>query len=65
MSKLTKVFGIVVAALGGSTVFGGCGWGDGLWSTDGFWGALGGWKGMGGPWWVDLLQDWLREDIFG
>jgi len=61
MSKVTKVLGVIVTALGGSTVLNGCGWGD--WGWEGFWSGIFT-KGMVDNWLIDMIQDWLREDIF-
>ncbi len=59
MSKTTKILGAIAATLGGSTVFGGCG-GLGL---EGFWEGLFT-QGISDNWLIDMVLDWLREDLF-
>jgi hypothetical protein len=63
MSKKTKIIGLVSSVMGGSWLFGcGCaipslGFGDfceGLFT-----------KGIVDNWCIDMITDWLAEDIFG
>ncbi len=55
MSKTTKIVGLAVTALGGTTLFNGCGWG-------GFWDGIFQ-QGIVDNWLIDMVLDWLREDI--
>lgn len=54
--KMRKISGLIAATLGGSCLLNGCGWGD-------FWQ---GWvtEGIVDNRIVDMVLDWLREDIF-
>ena len=77
MLKVTKVLGVTLASLAGLVSLTGClapvwvprignlgalgrGWGDGL---DDFWTGVVS-QGIVDSWAVDMVLDWLREDIF-
>ena len=57
MSKARKVVMYLTAVLGGSALIGCGGWG-------GFYEGLLH-KGFVDNWWMDVVTDWLNEDLFG
>lgn len=59
MLKRSKILALVATAVTG-IVYDGCGWGLGGGFAEGFLA-----KGFVDKWWIDVITDWLNEDLFG
>lgn len=56
MLKRSKIVALIATAMGSVFQLGGCldGFGEGLLA-----------KGFVDKWWIDVITDWLNEDLFG